>query len=56
MLGSERLVARCFVMSGSESIIREKKPLSRIGRRVIVVPSGVKVIMKDNCLTATGPK
>ena len=43
-------------MSGSENIIKEKKPLSRIGRRVIVVPSEVKVVMKDNCLTATGPK
>ena len=43
-------------MSGSEHLLREKKPLSRIGRKAITIPGGVKVSMKDNCLTVNGPK
>ncbi|MQF64859.1 50S ribosomal protein L6 [SAR202 cluster bacterium AC-409-J13_OGT_754m] len=30
--------------------------MSRIGRKLIVVPGGVKVSIKDNLLTASGPK
>jgi large subunit ribosomal protein L6 len=43
-------------MSGSEHLVRQEKPMSRIGRRVITVPADVRVSMKDNCLTVNGPK
>lgn len=41
-------------MSGNT--IELKKPLSRVGRRPVLIPKGVQVQLKDGKLTVKGPK
>jgi len=41
-------------MSGKT--VKLKKPLSRVGRRPVIIPSGVEVKIKSGDLTAKGPK